>query len=36
MMFKIPGKTLLYSLITGLGEILILGMLYGLILKPGA
>jgi hypothetical protein len=34
MMFKIPGKTLLYSLVTGLGEMLILGVLYGLTLKP--
>lgn len=34
VMFKIPGKTLLYSLFTGLGEMLILGVLYGLTLKP--
>ena len=34
MMFNVPIKTLLYSLITGLGEILILGVLYGLTLKP--
>lgn len=36
MMFKIPVKTLLYTLITGLGEMLILGVLYGLTLKPFA
>jgi hypothetical protein len=34
VMFKIPGKTLLYSLAAGLGEMLILGVLYGLTLKP--
>jgi hypothetical protein len=34
VMFKIPVETLLYSLITGLGEMLILGVLYGLTLKP--
>lgn len=34
VMFKIPIKTLLYSLVAGLGEILILGVLYGLTLKP--
>ncbi len=34
MMFKIPNETLLYSLFAGLGEMLILGVLYGLILKP--
>ncbi|MEN6409037.1 MAG: hypothetical protein ABFD44_04910 [Anaerolineaceae bacterium] len=34
MMFNIPVKTLLYTLITGLGEMLILGVLYGLTLKP--
>ena len=32
MMFNIPAKTLMYSLITGLGEMLILGILYGLTL----
>lgn len=33
MMYKIPVKTLLYSLATGLGEMLILGILYGLTLR---
>ena len=34
VMFKVPVEALLYSLVTGLGEMLILGMLYGLTLKP--
>ncbi len=34
MMFRIPGKTLLYSVVTGLGEMLVLGLLFGLTLKP--
>ena len=34
VMFKIPVQTLLYSLVAGLGEMLILGVLYGLTLKP--
>jgi len=34
MMFNIPIETLLYSLVAGLGEMLILGVLYGLALKP--
>ncbi len=34
MMFKIPGRTLLYTLVTGLGEMLVLGVLYGFTLKP--
>lgn len=34
MMFKIPAATLLYTLITGLGEMLVLGILYGLSLMP--
>jgi len=34
MMFRVPGRTLLYSLATGLGEMLILGVLYGLTLRP--
>jgi len=34
MMFNIPIGTLLYSLVAGLGEMLILGILYGLTLKP--
>ena len=34
VMFKVPVEALLYSLVTGLGELLILGVLYGLTLKP--
>jgi hypothetical protein len=34
VMFTIPMKTLLYSLVAGLGEMQILGVLYGLTLKP--
>jgi len=34
VMFNIPIEALLYSLVTGFGEMLILGMLYGLTLKP--
>lgn len=34
MMFRVPGRTLLYSLATGLVEMLILGVLYGLTLGP--
>jgi len=33
MMFTVPGKTLIYVLLTGLAEMVILGMLNGLILK---
>jgi hypothetical protein len=36
MMFNVPIEALFYSLIAGLGEMLILGILYGLILKPAA
>ena len=34
IMFKVPSETLLYSLGTGLVEMLILGVLYGLTLGP--
>lgn len=34
MMFTVPLKTLLYSLLAGFAEMLILGILYGLALKP--
>ena len=34
MMFNVPVAALLYMLVTGLGEMLILGILYGLALKP--
>jgi len=34
MMFNVPIGALLYTLITGLCEMLVLGILYGLTLKP--
>ncbi|HEX9896984.1 MAG TPA: hypothetical protein VGA85_04905 [Dehalococcoidales bacterium] len=34
MMYKVPIKALLYTLLTGLGEMLILGILYGFFLEP--
>lgn len=34
MMYKVPVKTLVYSLLAGLGEMLVLGILYGLALPP--
>ena len=34
VMYIVPGKTLLYQLATGLGEMIILGLLYGLTLEP--
>lgn len=34
VMFKVPVEALLYTLVTGLVEMLILGVLYGLTLKP--
>lgn len=34
MMYKVPVKALLYTLITGLAEMLVLGILYGYTLKP--
>jgi hypothetical protein len=36
VMFRIPAKAVLYSLVAGLAEMLILGVLYGLTLAPGA
>ena len=33
MMFNVPTEALVYSLVTGLGEMLVLGMLYGLTLR---
>jgi len=36
VMFNVPVETLLYSLVAGLGEMLILGVLYGLTLKPAS
>ncbi len=34
VMFRVPAQALLYSLAAGLGEMLILGVLYGLTLQP--
>lgn len=34
VMFDVPLEALLYSLVAGLGEMLVLGVLYGLTLKP--
>ena len=34
MMYKVPVKTLFYTLLAGLGEMLALGILYGLTLQP--
>jgi len=34
MMFKVPVRTLFYSLVTGFIEMLALGLVYGLTLKP--
>lgn len=34
VMFRVPARVLLYTLATGLGEMLILGLLYGLTLVP--
>jgi hypothetical protein len=36
MMFNIPAGTLLYALVCGLAEMLVLGLLYGLTLKSSA
>jgi len=36
MVHDIPQATLLYQLLAGLGEMLVLGILYGLTLKPAA
>jgi len=34
MMFNVPSNALLYTLATGLGEMLVLGILYGITLRP--
>jgi hypothetical protein len=34
IMYKVPWKTLFYTLLAGLAEMLILGILYGLTLHP--
>lgn len=36
MMYTVPVKTLLYFALAGLGEMLILGILYGLTIQPFA
>jgi hypothetical protein len=33
-MFNVPVETLLYSFVAGLGQMLILGVFYGVTLKP--
>lgn len=35
VMFTVLANTILYNLVTGLGEMLVLGTLYGLTLKTG-
>ena len=34
MMFELPAQAVLYTLITGLAEMLVLGALFGITLKP--
>ncbi len=34
MMFNVPLGTVVYSLMTGLGEMLVLGLLFGFTLRP--
>ncbi len=34
VMFQLPGSTIAYGLVTGLVEMVILGLLYGLLLTP--
>lgn len=34
MMFNVPIPTIIYSLVAGLAEMLMLGLLYGLTLRP--
>ena len=36
VMFRVPGRTIAYGLITGLAEMLVLGLLYGLSLRPAS
>ena len=36
VMYKIPGKTLLYTLLAGFAEMLVLGILFGLALHPAS
>ena len=35
MMFDVPVSLIFYNFFTGLGEMLVLGILYGLTLRPG-
>ena len=32
--FNVPGKTVIYTVLAGLGEMLVIGIIYGLFLKP--
>jgi len=34
VMFQVPARMIFYNLITGFGEMLVVGVLYGLTLKP--
>ena len=34
MTFDVPVTTLIYTIVSGLGEMLVLGILYGMTLKP--
>ncbi len=34
VMYVVPVRTIIYSIFAGMGEMLILGILYGLFLKP--
>jgi hypothetical protein len=34
VMFTVPARTVLYTAVTGLAEMLVLGILYGLALRP--
>jgi uncharacterized membrane protein len=34
VMFNLPARTIAYSVLTGLGEMVILGLLFGLTLRP--
>jgi hypothetical protein len=36
MMWQVPAKALLYTLLAGLGEMLVLGVVYGLALHPAS
>jgi Family of unknown function (DUF6789) len=35
VMFSVPEATILYMVVTGLGEMLVLGVFLGVMLKPG-